>query len=118
MTRADVLLSGVLALLTYGYSRRPVTQVGTYAEVYAGATRIARLDLAENGTHTVKGRLGELDITIKDGRARVAQATCRDKRCVRMGWLSHSGEAALCVPNRVMLKVVSAQEGTPDAVVG
>ncbi len=118
MTRADVLLTGVLGLLTFGYSRSRVTKPGSYAEVYVGAVRIARLDLAEDGTHTVKGRLGELNIAIKDGRARVAQATCRDKRCVRMGWLSHGGEAALCVPNRVMLKVMGAQENIPDAVVG
>lgn len=48
---------------------------------------------------------GKNVIEIKDGRVRMLRATCRDKICVKQGWIKNSGEAIICVPNRVIIRI-------------
>ena len=49
--------------------------------------------------------VGGVVIEIKDGRARVAGSPCRDQLCVKAGWLSKSGESAVCLPQRVVIRI-------------
>ena len=49
--------------------------------------------------------IGGVVIEIKDGRARIARSPCRDQFCVKAGWLSRSGESAICLPERVVLQI-------------
>lgn len=41
-------------------------------------------------------------------------SSCKDKACVKKGRITHSGEIAVCVPNRVVIKLVGG--GGIDAV--
>ena len=50
-------------------------------------------------------------IEISGGRARVVSSPCRDQLCVKAGWISHSGEAAICLPQRVVLQVQGNGQG-------
>lgn len=44
---------------------------------------------------------------------------CKDKLCVNTGVLNKAGQSAVCLPQRVAVRLVSADaEGLPDAVVG
>jgi hypothetical protein len=68
-----------------------------------GAVRVP-LDGAVQ-TFRVSGPLGQTQVEIRDGAARVVDSPCRDKVCVKMGWVRGAGEWAACVPNRVLLRV-------------
>jgi len=56
-------------------------------------------------------------IEIADGRARVMSSPCRDKLCVRAGWLSRPGDVAICLPRRVIVEMRGGKSGV-DGVAG
>ena len=53
----------------------------------------------------VNGPLGVTRIEIEPGRARVAADPSPRQLCVKQGWLTQSGQAALCLPNQVSLEI-------------
>lgn len=53
----------------------------------------------------VNGPLGVTRIEIEPGRARIAADPSPRQLCVKQGWLTQSGQAALCLPNQVSLEI-------------
>ena len=66
-------------------------------------------------TLTVAGPLGNTLIEIQPGRARVARDPSPRQLCVKQGWLSRAGEAALCLPNQVSVEILGKQR-TYDSI--
>ena len=56
-------------------------------------------------------------IVLSGKTAKIADADCRDQVCVRTGILTHVGQAAVCLPHRVVLKLVGVNDSGIDAVV-
>lgn len=54
-------------------------------------------------------------IVIKDGKAYMDEANCRDQICTQMQEISIDGETIICLPNRVYLEVVD-QAGQDDSI--
>jgi len=58
-------------------------------------------------------------VEAEQGRIRMIMADCPDGLCVRMGWISSSMIPIVCLPNRVVIILESADtEHDVDAVVG
>ena len=57
---------------------------------------------------------------IKDGQVYMAEADCPDKLCVDSKPISLWGQSIVCLPNRVVLKIIGEanRDDLPDAVVG
>jgi len=68
---------------------------------------------AASETMTINGVVIEIDA----GRARVADSPCRDKLCERAGWLERPGDAAVCLPQRVIVEIRGARSGV-DGIAG
>ena len=66
-------------------------------------------------TISVQGPLGATLIEIQPGRARIARDPSPRQLCVKQGWLSHAGEAALCLPNQISVEIRGAAR-TYDSV--
>lgn len=50
--------------------------------------------------------IGEGNIlTVSGGEAYMSYASCPDKKCVKMGRVSISGERIICLPNRVTVEI-------------
>lgn len=47
-------------------------------------------------------------ILLEKGRIRFEDADCPNKDCVRAGWLSAKGAVAVCLPNKVTIKIEGA----------
>lgn len=60
--------------------------------------------------------INSLLIEIDHGKLRFCSSDCHDKTCVNSGWLSHAGDFAACLPNRVAIKILSSS--APDAITG
>ena len=60
----------------------------------------------------------EIIISIEKGEAFVKHAECPDKHCVKMGRISKEGEAVLCVPSEVVLRLISEKGENIDASAG
>ncbi|MEO1766266.1 NusG domain II-containing protein [Thiobacter aerophilum] len=54
------------------------------------------------------GPLGLSVIEIEPGRARVAADPGPRQYCVKQGWLTRAGDAALCLPNQVSVELAGA----------
>lgn len=54
----------------------------------------------------VHGKQGEAIISIAQGKARFAKSPCHSQYCVHKGWLTHAGQAAICLPNQISLELI------------
>lgn len=52
-------------------------------------------------------------IEVDRGRVRVREANCPEQVDVNQGWLTRSGQSAICLPHRVVVKIV-ARDGRDD----
>ena len=89
---------------------------GREAVVLVAGKEVRRLDLTRNQRVTVPGRLGPTEIRVADGAVRFVHSPCHSKRCIRRGWQQRQGEAAACVPNRILVRVAGAGGERWDAV--
>jgi hypothetical protein len=75
------------------------------------------LPLDKDTSVAVKGPLGNTLIEIKDRRVRVTDSPCRNKLCIRQGWVG--GGTIICLPNRVVITVGDHDDGAAvDATTG
>ena len=58
----------------------------------------------------VKGALGTAVIHIANGKVRFAKSPCHNQYCVHQGWLSRSGQVAICLPNQISLELVGEKK--------
>jgi hypothetical protein len=101
---AGVLLAGAglvvaLTLFAWGGDR------GDTAVIRAAGKVVGNISLTHAQTFSVSGPLGATQIEIEPGRARVARDPSPRQLCVKQGWLTQSGQAALCLPNQVSLEI-------------
>lgn len=86
-----------------------------YAEIWKDGELTQRVALTPDTRETID--LDGHNTIVLDGlTARMAGADCRDQVCVRTGTLSRAGQAAVCLPNRVVLKLVG-EKNEVDAIV-
>lgn len=104
-----VLLAAIAATLVAGLSLwgpdRP-----SLAVVRAGGKTVASLPLDRAARFEVQGPLGTTRIEVQPGRARVASDPGPRQYCVKQGWLTRSGAAAICAPNEVSLQLQGRSE--------
>lgn len=120
VTAADLCLIGFLflfsiALLTMTtIHRRP----GTGASIETDGRRIALLDLSKNQVITIRGYLGNMDIQVQDGKIRVSSSPCKQKICQHSGYRSKAGDIIVCVPNKIVIRIISRNDKTLDLITG
>lgn len=86
-----------------------------YAEVWQNDVLVERVALTEETDRTID--LDGHNVIVLAGKtARVESADCNDQVCVRTGTLTRAGQVAVCLPNRVVLKLVG-ETGEIDAIV-
>lgn len=54
----------------------------------------------------VHGPMGDAIIHIAQGKVRFSQSPCHNQYCVHQGWLSRTGQAAICLPNQISLELI------------
>ncbi|MBU5669195.1 NusG domain II-containing protein [Peptoniphilus sp. MSJ-1] len=62
----------------------------------------------------IKSQYGENVITIEDGRVHMHESDCKDRICIRMGEISTPGDSIICLPNRLMVKIVSEDKNNDE----
>jgi len=78
---------------------------GDTAVIRAAGRVVETAALSRTQTYSVSGPLGVTQIEIEPGRARIARDPSPRQLCVKQGWLTQSGQAALCLPNQVSLEI-------------
>ena len=54
-------------------------------------------------------------ITIKDGQVSMSYSTCRNQVCVNTGAISKTKDSIVCLPNRVVVEIISHGSGKSGA---
>ena len=101
---AGVLLAGaclVVALTFYAWGG----DRGETAVIRAAGQVVHTASLIQAQRFSVQGPLGTTQVEIEPGRARIARDPSPRQLCVKQGWLTQSGQAALCLPNQVSLEI-------------
>lgn len=101
------LLAG-LCLVAWLYSVTWRTDAPQRVIVRAQGQIVADAGIGENRRITAHGPLGASLIEITDRRVRVASDPSPRQYCVKQGWLSRAGDAALCLPNQVSVELLGA----------
>ena len=104
----DIL--GFIAFLTLTIGSVFYAGAGTGGELYLEVdTMDGRhyLPMTDNSELSVNGPEGNVYILVENGEAYVTDADCRDKICVGMGHISRETGWIACLPNKVLLRIVS-----------
>lgn len=118
MTRGDLLaIAGAAALVGALFARywQPPVAATQFEVRVAGESR-ARYSLDVDREIRVDGRDGISLLKVENGRVRFVDSPCRNKVCIHGGWLSHSGDAAACLPNRVSIALSGKASAGLDAI--
>lgn len=86
--------------------------------IEADNTFIGKYSLKKDQLISVEGKLGITDIKIEDGQARIEKSPCFHKICIKMGRIRHAGKIAVCIPNKVVIRVIGSDHDGLDAIVG
>jgi hypothetical protein len=82
-----------------------------YAVIAVDGRVTEEIPLWRATTHSPAGRPG-VQIAVRGGMVGFVRSDCPDKICVHSGFLSIPGQSAVCLPNRVVVKVAS--KGAPE----
>lgn len=110
VTAADKCLI-LLACITLGFLINTFwasSAEATHLEISQGNHVIHLLPLNEHSETVVSGSLGDSVIEVNQGQARFLSAPCRNQVCIHKGWLSETNHIAACLPNRVVIRMVSS----------
>ena len=124
LKKADIVLIVVLLLsapLFLILNRHFAAEKGVYAEIYHNSVLVYRIKLstAKEASFSIPGVPKVVFHQYADGSIAFIKSDCPDKICIRSGRLKNAGQFAACLPNKVMLKIVSEekdQEG-PDLTI-
>lgn len=107
-----LVVFGLLSLLVNHGSGKGGTVL-----VSVNGEEIARYSLDTEGEYTIEGyNGGENTLLIHDGEAEIIEASCPDGLCVKQKSVSLGGETICCLPNRVIVEVISTKDQEVDAV--
>lgn len=109
---AALLAAGVFLLCINVFST-----AGEYAVVEVNGETVVQLSLAEDTVYDIEIE-NEVTNTLKieNGEAKMLSADCPDKICVNHRSISKNNESIICLPNKVIITIVSDAESDIDGV--
>ena len=94
-------------------------QDGRQAIVRVNGEIIATLPLTRDTHYPIEADGTTTNIlTIQSGAARMTEANCPDRLCIRRGAVRHAGDSIICLPNKVVVEISGADALDLDAVTG
>ncbi len=79
-------------------------------QIRIGDKIYAAYDLNQQRDIILHGPIGDAVIHIEQGKVRFVKSPCHNQYCVHQGWLVHSGQVAICLPNQISLELIGKQK--------
>lgn len=124
MKKADVII--IIAILVIAIGGLGVSKLlfnhkyaNKYVEIYVENKfyqKILIKDEAYKKTIEVKTKLGRNVIQIENGGARMVDADCPDKICVKEGFKNKVGQTIICLPNKLVVEINGEDKAETDEV--
>jgi len=112
---AAILLLSVAAVILI----QLMQQNGDIVEIYQDGDLIYTLPLDEDQSVRIEAEQGGYNVvTILQGQVWVSESSCPDQVCVHHGPTCETADPIVCLPNKLVVRVVHAEEGPLDRVTG
>ncbi len=82
---------------------------------YSELVETVALDQGVDRIFSVKGKENVVFHLFEDGSICFEKSNCPDKLCIKTGKISKPGQFAACLPNRLLLKIISTNDDNRDA---
>jgi hypothetical protein len=105
------LLAGAGAFWPFFASHGPATVV-----VFRDNACIARYPLASEKIFSVRGKIGNMTLSIQKNSICVRESSCPKGICVQTGAISRRGQEIVCAPNHVLVEIESSSGSAVDGV--
>lgn len=106
----------LIALILFVINRIYFTVDGNKVVVIIDNVESATYSLDEDISTIIEGVDGGTNtLLIENGKADIIHASCPDKLCVNQHGVSRTGESIVCLPNKVVVKVISSSSDNQDA---
>lgn len=120
MNRNDKILIGVLLVIALGFTfvyQGFVKTEGSRVVITIDGEIYKELPLNQDTELLIEGAAGRTNhLVIADGKVKMDKASCPDLVCVYQRAIAYSGESIICLPNKVVVKIVDGEEQDIDAV--
>ena len=119
--KRELILIGILLIcgLILGAVLLLSSKSGAQIEISVGGQVCAVYPLNENATYIIDGIYGGTNtLVVENNSAHMIDATCPDKVCIHMGTISKGGQSIICLPNQVVVQILSDDTMGIDGVVG
>lgn len=99
-----------LLVSTYLFKTLWHTEQATKVQVKYGSQIVGTYSLNQSRDIHLMGAIGATHISIANGKVRFTSAPCSNQYCVHQGWLHHTGQAAICLPNQISVELLGKQK--------
>jgi hypothetical protein len=124
MKKADVII--IVTLLVIAIGGLGVSKVlsnhkyaNKYVEISIEGKLYQKVLIKDNSfkkTIKIKTALGTNVVEIENGGARMLDADCRDKICIKEGFKDKNGETIVCLPNKLVVEIKGEDKAETDEV--
>lgn len=106
--RNDVLIISAVLLLALLFALPKLWSSDRLtANIYVGGELERTIDLSAVTKEYTLSPVDGVEITVDKGEIYFSSAECKDKLCIKSGKLDGAGQAAACLPSRVVISVSS-----------
>lgn len=104
-------------LILYG-GRTAVKSNEKVAYIYSNNKLVREYVLTEDVIDevTIESETGYNTMHIENGQIWIHEASCPDKVCIHQGKISNNGEIIVCLPNRMLIKIVDENNSEIDVM--
>jgi hypothetical protein len=122
LDRKVMLTLAVVAAILFGLRFWPASTGRLVARVEVNGEVVQEIDLtrAEGRTIAIKLPRGQAELEVKDRAVRLLEmpvSLCPRKICSHMGWIRKPGETIVCLPNRLVIRLVTPGKPALDVIV-
>lgn len=107
---AILLIFALISLILITISKKE----GASIQIVRDQMVIDSFSLNENRTVELSDETGSNTLVIQNGKAVMTAADCPDKLCVHQNPIGYNGETIVCLPHKLVIRVVSGEEGEVD----
>jgi hypothetical protein len=105
------MVSAACAFMPLLQSHRPAVVV-----VFRDNIAVSRYPLSSPKVFSVRGKDGDLTLSIKNNCVRVIAAQCPKRICMQTGAIGRNGQQIVCVPNHILIELETSSENGIDGV--
>jgi hypothetical protein len=104
-----IMICGAALSLNLAKPERPNSVV-----VFRQNAVVAEYPLRDDVTFAVSGKIGPLEIEVKNGAAKITRTSCPRQICKRSGSINGRHGQLICAPNNILIRIRSPQTQTDN----